>query len=170
MPDLNKCAVLVLVLPCIAIALNAQVPGESQHRRPMNAIYWSVGGGATYIAFEYERLIFSSNSLLLSAGAGLGSALSDAETSYKTLPFHFSGNIGRRTSFFEFGLGNTLIFDHPDRDAVTYLILGYRLSLLKKRKIAFSFRLHLDIPFDYIDVVGGDPKFFPYGLGLGIAF
>jgi hypothetical protein len=88
-----------------------------------------------------------------------------------TLPFHVSGNIGKRTGFFEFGTGTTLIFNHPDRNSISYLILGYRLSLPKKHKLAFSLRINLNIPFHYYNVVAEQgPQFIPVGLGLGIAF
>lgn len=94
-----------------------------------------------------------------------------AQVSDVSLPFPFSGNLGRRTSFFECGVGGTLLFDHPEKDGISYIILGYRLALPVKRRIAFAFRIKLDIPLNYRNVVGeGDPQFIPAGLGLGISF
>lgn len=152
--------------------MTAQVSEVSLPRRPMNAIFWSAGGGATYMSFEYERLFGRDKSFFIAAGAGLGSALSDDEAKYTTLPFHFSGNLGRGSSFLECGIGMTLLFDHPERDGISYLILGYRLALPVKRRIAFAFRIKFDIPFNYYSLaVGeGDPLFIPAGMGLGISF
>ena len=95
----------------------------------MNAIFWSVGGGTTYMSFEYERMFGRDNSFFLSAGAGFGTALSDDEAKYTTLPFHFSVNLGRGSSFLECGVGMTMLLDHPERDGISYVILGYRLAL-----------------------------------------
>jgi len=171
MSDFNKYSALVFAIFCNSLSVTAQVSDVSLPVRPMNAIFWSVGGGATYMSFEYERLFGRDKSFFLSAGAGMGSALSDDETKYTTLPFHFSGNLGRGSSFLECGIGGTLIFDHPEKDGISYFLLGYRLALPVKHRIAFTFRIKLDIPLNYRNVVGeGDPQFIPAGMGLGISF
>ena len=171
MSDLIKYSTLIFVFFINPVTITAQVSEVSLPVRPMNAIFWSVGGGATYMSFEYERLFGRDKLFFLSAGAGFGSALSDDEAKYNTLPFHFSGNLGRGSSFLECGIGMTLLFDHPEKDGISYFILGYRLALPLKHRIAFAFRIKLDIPLNYRDVVGeGDPQFIPAGLGLGISF
>ena len=171
MSTFEKYSFFIFVLICLAMTASAQVSYESQPKRPMNSICMSAGGGATYISCEYERLFGRGKIFFLAAGAGLGTAISDDEKQYVTSPFHFSGNVGKGASFFEFGFGRTFLFNHPERDGTSYVILGYRLALPAKHKFAFSFRLNLDIPFKYINVVGeGDPMFIPAGLGLGIAF
>jgi hypothetical protein len=171
MSKFNKPNFFVLALICLTRTISAQVSSDSLPKRPLNVVYMGVGGGATYISYEYERLFNRKKSIFIAAGAGLGAATEPDEAYYTTLPFHVSGNVGKGVSFFEFGVGTTLIFNHPDRNSTSYLILGYRLALLKKHKVAFSFRLNLDIPFDYYNVVGkGGPQFIPLGLGLGVAF
>lgn len=161
-----------MTLFCSSVSITAQVNEDTLPVRPMNAIFWTAGGGAIYMAFEYERLFGSDESFFLSAGAGLGSALSDDEAKYTTLPFHFSGNLGRGSSFLECGVGMTLLFDHPERDGVSYLILGYRLALPVKHRIAFAFRIKLDIPFNYYSLAVGEYGllFIPAGMGMGISF
>jgi hypothetical protein len=171
MTNFNKYSALVFVLLFNSVLITAQVSEVSMPGRPMNAIFWSVGGGATYMSFEYERLFGRGKSFFLSTGAGLGSAFVNDEAKYKTLPFHFSGNMGWGTSFFECGVGMTLIHDHPERDGISYIILGYRLALPVKHRIAFAFRIHLDIPLQYFNIIKeGDLGFIPLGMGLGISF
>ena len=171
MSDFYKYSTLVFVLVCSSGSVTAQVSEVSLPVRRMNAVFWSVGGGATYMSFEYERLFGRDKSFFISAGAGFGSALSDDEARYTTLPLHVSGNLGRGSSFFELGVGRTLLFDHPEMDGISYLILGYRLALPAKHRIGFTFRIKLDIPLNYRGVIGeGDPQFIPAGLGLGISF
>jgi hypothetical protein len=172
MSGFNKYNCIVLGLICFTGTITAQVTSDLLPKRPKNVLFMNVAGGATYYSFEYERLFNTSKPVFISAGGGLGAAMeTDPEIYYTTIPFHGSLNVGARTSFFEFGLGETLIFDHPSRDAISYLIIGYRLAFPKKHKIAFSFKLNLNIPFDFYDVVSeGDPQFIPIGLGLGIAF
>ncbi|MCU0409943.1 MAG: hypothetical protein MUC70_01440 [Bacteroidales bacterium] len=111
---------------------------------------------------KYSALVF----VLFSNSASI-----TAQVSQVSLPFHFSRNLGRGSSFLECGIGMTLLFDHPESDGISYLILGYRLALPLKHRIAFAFRIKLDIPLNYRNVVGeGDPQFIPAGLGLGISF
>ena len=49
--------------------MTAQVSEVSLPCRPVNAIFWSAGGGATYMSFEYERLFGRDKSFFLAAGA-----------------------------------------------------------------------------------------------------
>jgi hypothetical protein len=172
MSRFNKSGFFVLVLICLTRTITAQVFSDSQPKRAMNVVFMGVGGGATYISLEYERIFGRNKSIFISPGVGLGEAMETyPDNYYATLPFHVSVNVGRRASFFESGVGNTFIFNHPYRNAISYLILGYRLALPIKHKIAFSFRINLNIPFDFYDVVSeGNPQFIPVGFGLGIGF
>jgi hypothetical protein len=172
MTGLHKSGFFILVLIYFSGTITAQVSSESLPRRPMNVVFMNVAGGATYISFEYERLFGRKRPIFISAGAGVGEAMETyPENYYMTLPFHGSINIGPRASFFELGVGRTLIFNHPDRNGISYLILGYRLALPKKNKIAFSLKINLNIPFDFYNVISeGNPQFIPVGVGLGIAF
>jgi hypothetical protein len=166
--DLNKPLFFVLAFFLFSCKITAQDSSYSLQQRHKNVVFMNVGGGATYISFEYERLFGGSKVFFLSAGAGLGSAIEPlSETVYSTIPFHISGNLGHGVSFFEFGTGRTLISNNPD---ISYLILGYRLSLLKRHKLSFSLRLNFDIPFNLNRVKELDAQFIPLELGLGIAF
>ena len=166
--DLKKSLFFILAFFLFSCKITAQESSYSLQQRNKNVVFMNVGGGATYISFEYERLFGGSKVFFLSAGAGVGSGIEPlSETVYSTLPFHISGNLGFRASFFEFGTGRTLITDNPD---ISYLILGYRLSLLKKHRLSFSLRLNLDIPFNLHKVKELDAQFIPLELGLGIAF
>jgi hypothetical protein len=167
----NKYGFFVLVLLCFAKTITGQISSDSEFKRPLNVVQMVVGGGATYFSYEYERLFGKGKSFFGAAGAGIGAATIPDEADYPTMPLHISGNVGKRSGFFEFGVGTTLIFNFPDRNSTSYLILGYRLSLPKKHKIAFSFRTNLNIPFNYYNAVAQqDPQFIPLSLSLGIAF
>jgi hypothetical protein len=171
MSKFNKFNFFILAFICLTLTLPAQVSSDSPPKRSKNGVYMTVGGGATYISYEFERLFGRSESFFGSAGAGLGAATVPDETNYATMPLHISGNAGKGSSFFEFGIGTTLIFNNPDRNSTSYLILGYRLSRPKKHKLALALRINLNIPFGYYNAVAkGSTQFIPLGLGLGIAF
>lgn len=168
MSRFEKFNFFVLVLICLTTTIYAQVSSESKSQRAMNVVSMGVGGGATYISFEYERLFGRGNIFFVSAGAGLGAATEPlSKAYYTTMPFHVSGNFGRGTSFFEYGVGRTIIANSPD---FSYLILGYRLALMKRHKLSFSFRLNLSVPFKFNVIEEMDPQFIPLGIGLGIGF
>jgi len=171
MSTFNISLFFILIFICYTWTITAQASSDSLPKRPKNVVCMCVGGGATYISYEYERLFGRSKSFFGAVGTGLGTATDPDEADYTTMPFHLSGNVGRRASIFEFGLGTTLIFSNPDRNSTTYLILGYRLSLPKKHKVAFALKINLNIPFDYYNSIAkGSTQFIPLGLGLGIGF
>ncbi len=78
---------------------------------------------------------------------------------------HITGNLGRKTSFFEFGLGGTIFNGNINQKYFLYPIIGYRYQALEKRKM--SFRAWVYYPFVMkVD----DLLLAPYGLSVGVSF
>ena len=81
----------------------------------------------------------------ISFGTGSCSPVED----YLTIPHHFTVNIGKRRSFFfEFRLGGTMLSGKTTWPYVLYGILGYRFLPLHKLN-KFNFRIYFSASYTY---------------------
>ena len=156
----------------------AQEPNETS--RPLNNVYVNLFGDASMISINYERLHFVSGKVFLAGKLGLGaniesdlsSSVYPEETgSLTTIPHHITANFGRKRSFFEFGLGGTIITGNIPRHYFMYSIIGYRLHPLQSKKM--NFRIYGQIPiskFEWVEIFP-NPGFAysPLGLSVGIS-
>jgi len=176
-----KHILFLLVLNGLVKITTGQVVSDTITQRPMNLVYINSGGGATSVSIEYERLLGfwtyrtlhgKSQSLFISGGLGFGTAsmqYPDEGNEYMTLPIHISANVGNRASFFESGVGTTILFGYPNRETITYYNFGYRLE--PRRKYKFLFRINFCIPFYTLAFFEStDLIFIPLSLSFGIGF
>lgn len=178
--------ILLSLLCFFAIEIKAQENSISQiekiqsvEDRPLNNISLNLLGDASYISINYEKQYLVGKSYILSAKLGLGynqefcislgtGSCSPVED-YLTIPHHFTANIGKRRSFFEFGLGGTILYGETSEPYILYPIIGYRFLPMQSNKI--NFRLYF-LPPPYADGPFGHPDilFFIVGASLGISF
>lgn len=173
--------IIALAILTSTTFLFAQNDEESYINRPENNIYLStLGADLTIISINYERLIRirPKSFLTVDMGIGYNTMVDDFEfqgKGYLTFPHHFTMNLGRRKSFFEFGIGGTLFFgdDLPNDGTVyydIYPIIGYRLHPLISKKV--NFRVFASFPPSFIISDWENLTFwwFPIGVCLGIGF
>ncbi len=147
--------------------------------RPLNNISLNLLGDASIISINYEKQYLVGKSYILSTKVGLGynqefclsfgtGSCSPVED-YLTIPHHFTANIGKRRSFFEVGLGGTILYGETSEPYILYPIIGYRFLPLQSNKI--NFRLYF-LPPPYADGPWGHPDivFVIAGGSIGISF
>lgn len=161
--------------------LFAQIKSDTILIRPFHNINLTIGEGSVY-SINYERLYFINSAFFLTGQLGIGyneEYLDDTDLStpakYVVLPHHFTGNIGKRRNFFEFGLSGLIVTSNVNNHYLSGLILGYRLQCLTSKKI--NFRIGLNIPFSILKdfpLMGYsyDPEitYLPFGLSIGYCF
>ena len=81
------------------------------------------------------------------------------------MPTWSINRIGGR-SFFEFGLGGTLVAGKADHPYILYPIVGYRFLPVEPNKL--SFRVFGHVPFSEAAAKG--VTFIPIGLSVGLGF
>jgi hypothetical protein len=161
--------------------LSAQDDEESHINRPRNNVYLStLGADLTIVSIDYERLFLIRRRFFFTGelGAGYNAQVDDFEfqgISYLTFPQHFTMNLGKRKSFFEFGIGGTLFIgeDLPNDGTVyydIYPIIGYRLHPLISKRV--NFRVFASFPPSFINSDWETFTFWwsPIGVSLGIGF
>jgi len=177
---------LLLLLLLFGIEIKAQEKSKFQTEkiqsvddRPLNNISLSLFGDASYISINYEKQYLVAKSYILSAKLGLGynqefcisfgSGSCSPVENYLTIPHHFTANIGKRRSFFELGLGGTILYGETSEPYILYPIIGYRFLPMQSNKI--NFRLYF-LPPPYADGPLGHPDilFSIVGGSIGISF
>ena len=177
---------LILLLCFFGIEIKAQEKSISQiekiqsvEDRPLNNISLNFLGDASKISINYEKQFLVGESFILTTKFGLGynqefrlclfGSCSSPSKNYLTIPHHFTANLGNRRSFFEFGLGGTILYGETSEPYILYPIIGYRFLPLQSNKI--NFRLYF-LPPPYADGPYGHPDilFFIVGGSLGISF
>mgnify|MGYP003327803738 CR=1 FL=1 len=127
---------------------------QSVEDRLLNNISLNLLGDASIISINYEKQYLVGKSYILSSKVGLGynqefcisfgtGSCSPVED-YLTIPHHFTANIGKGRSFFEFGLGGTILSGKTTWPYILYGIIGYRFQPLQSNK--FNFRIYLQPP------------------------
>jgi len=153
--------------------------------RPKNNIYVNLGGGGFFYSINYERLFTVSQSLILAAGFGIGRGTNFpiwVDYSYRTFPHHITLNLGKRKSFFEFGIGGTAAYgtyiciyhSHPDhKKYYIFPIIGFRIQPMRP-PVGFYFKIQGIYPITIYENEDKeewlDPLIIPIGISLGISF
>ena len=148
--------------------------------RPLNNISVNFIGDASYISIHYEKLHLKNKSYILAYKLGLGynqefqlclfGPCSSPAENYLTIPHHVTANLGTTRSFFEFGLGGTMLFGETAVPYIFYPILGYRFLPLNSNQL--NFRLYFQPPVQFADGPTGHPEI-PLvlgGISVGICF
>ena len=168
----------------IAKAIEEVLNGSS--KRPLHNISLNLFGDASKLSINYERQYLVGKSNILSTKFGLGynqefcislwgiscSPIED----YLTIPHHFTANIGKRRSFFEFGLGGTVLYGETRWPYILYGIIGYRFLPLQSNKLNFRIYLQPPIPIRKIkkpvdnDFPHPDILYIPIGVSVGFSF
>ena len=152
---------------------------QSVDDRPLNNISLSFLGDASKVSINYEKQFLVAESFILTTKFGLGynhefriclfGPCSSPLKYYLTIPHHFTANLGKRRSFFEFGLGGTRLYGETNDPYILYPIIGYRFLPLQSNKI--NFRLYfLTPPFEDGPLGHPDIYFYIVGGSLGISF
>ena len=87
-----------------------------------------------------------------------------------TIPHHVTANLGTSKSFFEFGIGGTMLVGETKVPYIFYPILGYRFLPLYSNKL--NFRIYFQPPVQFADGPTGHPEI-PLvigGMSVGFSF
>ncbi len=145
-------------------------PAYGTEKRPVNSISLNLLGDASLMSLHYERLILITQDFILSIKFGLGynqefQIFGSSPENFLTVPHHVTGNWGEGRSFFELGLGGTIIAGDINQDYLFYPIIGYRLLPLKTN--AFNIRIFGIIPFYRLET---EIYLSRIGLSMGVFF
>jgi hypothetical protein len=158
--------------------LFAQDEGESPFNRPRNNIYDNIfGGDASVSSLNYERLILVRSKCFFTGSLGIGynknvdegykgSLYQISHSQFMTIPHHITINVGKKRSFFEFGIGGTGIIGDANKNYYLYPIIGYRLHSSKPMKL--NYRVYISFPFEGYKNV--EFWWFPIGISVGGGF
>lgn len=165
--------------------LSAQDEVELPVKLPMNNVFIEglVGDGTiktlcsdeTVISVNYERLFYVKPKLFFTAGLGVGCTTdqdfynfyyyTDYYSMHFALPHHITMNVGKKNSYFEFGIGGTEIIGNVNQHYYCYAIIGYRFT--KFKSIGENFRVFTSFPFNGW---GNEDFWYPIGIIAGIVF
>ena len=167
---------LALLLLLSGTVLFAQRNGDSRENRPMHSVNLSLLGDASMISVNYQKLYQVRPNFLVSGKLGLGynqefqlclfGPCSTPPENFLTIPHHITGNWGGGWSFFEVGLGGTLVLGPISQNYLLYPMIGYRLQPLKSDRL--NFRI-----FGHFPVTGIESNyilFIPIGFSAGFCF
>lgn len=164
---------MMIIMVCLfsGTGLLAQNKDEPVGSRPFHDININLAGDASIISINYERSFFICPAFFVAGNIGLGyneefkifRTYSTPEE-YVTISHYLTGNIGKRRSCLELGIGGTFISGSTDQYYILYPVVGYRLQPLKSGRL--NFRANFQFPLKEIE----DVFFSPLGLSLGICF
>lgn len=117
---------VLLALLFVSIMVSAQKkPDIRRIDNKMNRVDATLGGNGLLLSVNYSRIISVRSNYFTEAGAGLGFF---AFASGLTLPHHFSFNFGRKSSFFEAGLGGVYWSGKTDASGYEERSDSYQIS------------------------------------------
>lgn len=157
--------------------LNAQLKLDNIELRPKNNAYVTIGGAdGALISFNYERLFLNSEKFFITAKIGAGyneqfrlcifGPCSTPTKKYFVITQHITTNFGKGRSFFEAGLGSTIIGGVASTNFLIYPILAYRFQPLVTNKTLFRISVGF-LLFNYKNI---DLVFIPIGISVGLCF
>lgn len=166
---------MCLLLIISGITLFAQNTTDSTLTRSLNSVSINLLGDASLISANYERLFPIRDNVILTGKLGLGyneefklclfGSCSPAKK-YTTVPHHFTTILGNRRSYFEFGVGGTIVLGDTEENYFFYPMIGYRISSRNPKGV--TFRIYVQYPISGVETE--DIIFFPIGLSLGVKF
>ena len=157
-------------------SLFAQENNKVSNERPLNSININLLGNASNISVNYQRIYFVKSNFFVSGKIGfgyykkLGLCLRGRYLGYEpckppkkisTITHHITGNWGKKRSYFELGIGGSVV----GNNYLMYPIIGYRLLPLKSD---INFRIFGEWPI--IKAGKSEVLFIPIGLELGVSF
>ena len=180
--------ILFLLFVCFGIGIKAQEKSiyklektQNLSARPLKNINLNLLGDASIISINYEKQYLVGETFILSTKFGLGynqefklcffGPCSSPPENYLTIPHHFTLNFGNSRSFFEFGLGGTILSGETNQPYILYPIIGYRFLPLQSYQL--NFRLYFQPPLPRIgenDIGHPDIAYIPLGLSIGTSF
>lgn len=173
---MKRLFISILIITYSSI-LNAQLKLDNIEIRPKNNAYLTIGGAdGALISLNYERLFLTSEKFFITAKIGAGyneqfrlcilGPCSPPIKKYFVITEHLTADFGKGKSFFEVGLGSTIICGVASTNVLIYPILAYRIQPLVSKKILF--RISLGFPifnYDNIELI-----FLPIGFSVGGSF
>lgn len=150
--------------------------------RPRNNTCFFFISNGSLISLGYERLLTVSEGYFIAGGLALGYSVEpfSLRESYWSFPHQITMNLGRKRSFFEFGLGGNMVigmtdetegfFDTEDRKYIVFVTFGYRFQPVEKERIMFKIGISLPIPFTNFVPDEVDTFFWPGGYTVGLSF
>ncbi len=150
--------------------------------RPGNNVCFFFISNGSLISLGYERLLIVSEGYFIAGGLALGYSVEPftLRESYWSFPHQITMNLGRKRSFFEFGLGGNLLmgmtdetegfFDTEDRKYIVFVTFGYRFQPVEKERVMFKIGISLPIPFTNFVPDEVDTFFWPGGYTVGLSF
>ena len=135
-------------------------------------------GGPTFLSINYEREFQMDSGFFFTGQLGIGLAKEiyqpclfgqcSSAAIFSSIPYRFTGNVGGKKHFFEFGLQGELINGNV---FVMYPVIGYRVYPKFSPEL---FRIYLRIPFGtigreeyFVPIEGHEILFNPIGLTVG---
>lgn len=160
-----------------SIQLHAQDQIQSDHLNfPKQSMSLNVLGSSSLASIEYEHLMFKKERFFGSAALGVGyneelvicifGNCNESPDPVLTIPHRFTYNLGRKSHFFEMGLGGTIHITKLDQPYLLYPIIGYRFQSYKTKRVLF--RIFAQVPLFGLNE--NEVYFSPLGLSIGTAF
>jgi hypothetical protein len=166
---------LAFLIP--SATLLAQDKGEPPFNRPRNNIYINIfAGDASVQSLNYERLFLVRPKSFFTGSLGIGynknldkyegRLYQISHSQFMTIPHHITMNVGKKRSFFEFGIGGTGLIGDAHQNYYLYPIIGYRFHSSNPMKL--NFRIYISFPFQGYKNV--EFWWFPIGISVGGGF
>lgn len=162
----------VFLLFLLSFVISTMAQTKKIEKRPYRSLNASVLCDASLFAVNYERIYEIGPRMLLSTRMGLGYNEefliwnTQKANEYTTLPHAVTFNFGKRRSFFEIGMGGTIIAGVTSQHYILYPIISYRILPLNFKRL--NMRVSVQIP-----TVGWETEdifFFPIGLSIGYSY
>jgi hypothetical protein len=141
-----------------------------------NNIYVNlIGGDISASSLNYERFFLIRPKFFLAGSLGIGfNKDNDSEgtvfelsrATLMTVPHHVTMNVGKKKSYFEFGIGGTWLIGEANQHYYVYPIIGYRFHPFKS--LINNYRVYIGVPFYGWE--NADFWMFPIGLSVGAGF
>ena len=178
-----KSLVAIFLFLLFSVIMNGQETKSMNESGSLHIISFNIGEGSS-LSLNYERLFNLESNFFLAGQLGIGyNEDYDRDTGETTdrfvvLPHHFTGNLGGKRSFFEFGITGLCIFGDVKNSYLWGPLIGYRLHPLKTKRIGF--RAYLNFPLKIFKNIGNpfwpeftydrDFMYVPIGFSIGYCF
>jgi hypothetical protein len=168
---------LILLFLTIGNLLVGQTINENENKDPLNSININFFGGASMLSLNYSRIIPTPIPIFIDTKLGVGYNSTfelclwgscNTPEKFITIPHHITGNLGKKRSFLEFGVGGTFfIGDNSTRTYFVYPIIAYRFIPFKKYRVNFRIYTHYPI---FRAESAKNIIFVPFGYSIGLSF
>ncbi|MDA3910475.1 MAG: hypothetical protein PF448_03850 [Bacteroidales bacterium] len=166
----------ILLLFTFSNLLFAQNIKQIENRNPLNSIDINFLGDASILSLNYSRIIRTPTDIFINTKLGIGYQETfelclwggcDTPEKLITIPHHITGNLGRKRSFLELGIGGTLLYGKDYQNYVLYPIIAYRFIPFKLYRV--NFRIYAHYVFYRSNNESG-LVLIPAGISVGLSF